>query len=214
MQEDPVKQNGPKKDMQGFRRLSYDIPVRFMSYWTQINEICDLRPENVLEIGIGNGFVAKYIEDRGLNVTTMDFNKNLCPDICASVLDIPLESDSFDVVVCCEVLEHLPYTDFLKALAEIQRVTRRHVVISLPDARRFFALRIGVYHFKKFQTDIDIWVIDKIDKDHEWEINQPGYTKKRISSDIEKAGFKIIKHFRDYRGLANRFFILEKSPAQ
>lgn len=214
MQEESVKQNSLKKDMQGFRRLSYDIPVRFMSYWTQINETCDLEPESVLEIGIGNGFVSKYIEDRGLNVTTMDFNKNLCPDICASVLDIPLESDSFDVVVCCEVLEHLPYTDFQKALAEIQRVTRRHVVISLPDARKFFTLRVGVHRGKMFQTNFDIWRIGKIDKDHEWEINQPGYTKKRISSDIEKAGFKIIKQFRDYCGIANRFFILEKSPAQ
>lgn len=214
MQEDSLKQNGPKKDMQGFRRLTYDSPDRFLSYWHQINEICSLMPKEILEIGIGNGFVSKYIKDRGLNVTTMDINENLCPDICASVLDIPLEDDSFDVVACCEVLEHLPYTDLPKALAQIKKVTRRYAIISLPDARKFFTFRIGVDRGKIFQRYFDVWRIARIDEHHQWEINQPGYANKRISSDIENAGFRIIKNFRTYRGLPHRYFVLEKSPAQ
>ncbi len=211
MQEDSVKQNGPKKKLSGMYRLSYDIPGRFLSYWSQINEIFSLMSDDILEIGIGNGFVSKYIKDRGYNVTTIDILEELQPDICASVLDIPLEDDSFDVVVCCEVLEHLPYTDFPKALAQIRRVTRRYVVISLPDSRKFFTLRVGVNRGKIFQTDFDIWKIGKIDKCHIWEINQPGYSNKRISSDIEKVGFTIIKNFRDYRGIWNRYFVLEKT---
>jgi len=36
----------------------YDSKSRFISYWHQIYEIVRLRPKNVLEIGIGNGFVS------------------------------------------------------------------------------------------------------------------------------------------------------------
>lgn len=210
MKEDSQKQNGPGKKLHGFYQLSYDSPDRFLSYWYQINEICSLKPNEILEIGIGNGFVAKYIKERLINITTMDIKEDLHPDICASVLDIPLESDSFDVVACCEVLEHLPYSDFLVALAQIRRVTRQYAIISLPDARKFFTFRIGVHRGKIFEKNFDVWRIAKPNKYHQWEVNQPGYPNKRISADIEKAGFRVIKNFRTYRGMPHRYFVLEK----
>lgn len=43
---------------------NYDWKGRFCSYWHQINEIIELGPNRVLEIGIGNGFVSKYLKDR------------------------------------------------------------------------------------------------------------------------------------------------------
>lgn len=95
MTEDSSTQNTSAKKKKGFYQLSYDSPDRFLSYWHQINEICSLEPDKVLEIGIGNGFVAKYIKDRGFNMTTMDIKEDLEPDICGSVLDIPLEKRVF-----------------------------------------------------------------------------------------------------------------------
>jgi 2-polyprenyl-3-methyl-5-hydroxy-6-metoxy-1,4-benzoquinol methylase len=47
-----------------------------------------------------------------------------------SVVDLPFADDSFDLVVCLEVLEHLP--DPNAALAELERVSAGHVVISVP----------------------------------------------------------------------------------
>jgi len=47
---------------------SYDSKGRFISYWYQINEIIKLNPKKVLEIGIGNGFVSKYLKERKVNI--------------------------------------------------------------------------------------------------------------------------------------------------
>jgi len=48
--------------------MSYDSKERFISYWYQINEIIKLNLKRVLEIGIGNSFVSKYLEERGIEV--------------------------------------------------------------------------------------------------------------------------------------------------
>jgi len=106
---------------------------RFISYWHQINEVRSLKPEKVLEIGIGNGFVSKYLKERGLDVIILDILNELKSDITVCVLSIPFLSESFDIATCFEVLEHLPYSDFKKALKEIRRVSKKHVILSLPD---------------------------------------------------------------------------------
>ena len=109
---------------------SYDLKGRFISYWHQIHEIIRLRPKRVLEIGIGNGFVSKYLKERRTNVLTLDIDKNLNPDIVGSVLDVPFSDNSFEVVVCYELLEHLQYENFYKALSEIFRVSKSYAILS------------------------------------------------------------------------------------
>jgi SAM-dependent methyltransferase len=44
---------------------------------------------------------------------------------------LPFADNSFDCVVCCEVLEHLDNLHFI--LSELVRVSRRYVIISLPN---------------------------------------------------------------------------------
>ena len=53
------------------------------------------------------------------------------------IYNIGIPDDSFDVVYCFEVLEHLHEPD--KALAEMARVARGHVVLSVPH-EPFFCL--------------------------------------------------------------------------
>lgn len=72
----------------------------------------------MLEIGIGNGLVCKYLKERDVNITTLDIKENVKPDVVGNVLDMPLDDNSFDVVACYEVLEHLPYEKFHAALSE------------------------------------------------------------------------------------------------
>src|SRR3989344_860983 len=112
--------------------LKYDSKERWVSYWYQIKEVKEQNPKTVLEIGVGNKVVSDYLKKIGLKVTTCDFDKNLKPDVVADVLDLPFKKESFDVVLCAEVLEHLPFGKFSKALKEIHRVTQTSAIITLP----------------------------------------------------------------------------------
>ena len=50
----------------------------------------------------------------------------------ASIVELPFDDDHFDVVTCMEVLEHVPDDVFLPGLAELRRVCKRQLVMSVP----------------------------------------------------------------------------------
>lgn len=192
----------------------YVSKERFCSYWHQINEIMILNPESILEIGIGDGLVSNYLKHKGLNIITMDIDEGLNPDYVGSVLSMPFSDKCFEVISCFEVLEHLPYDDFYKALNEIYRVSRRYVVISLPDATRAYPLYIKMPKIGKFRILVPVPRLKvlkhKFDGQHYWEIGKMSYPLHRIIDDIKKCAFQLVKCYRVFEMPYHRFFILEK----
>lgn len=206
----------PQVQSNHYFNKSYDTKERFSSYWHQVNEIRLPEPKSVLEVGIGNGFVANYLKQRGLDITTLDIDVRLNPDCVGSVLDIPFTSSNFEVVACFEVLEHLPYKDVYKALKEIRRVTKKHVILSLPDCSLSYRL---YFHIPKTKIKIFKRLIpiprliplkDKFDGEHYWEIGKDRYPLRKIKNEIQEAGFKIEKTYRVFELPSHRFFILRK----
>jgi len=110
----------------------YDTLERFQSYWLQLHEATQLGG-SILEIGIGNGTISAVLRTRGLEVVTVDIDRELGPDVVADIRDLPLDDGSFDGVLACEVLEHIPWDDVPRALGELRRVARRWAVISVPS---------------------------------------------------------------------------------
>jgi ubiquinone/menaquinone biosynthesis C-methylase UbiE len=195
---------------------SYDTKERFISYWHQINEVISLNPKEILEMGIGNGFVRNYLKEKGIKIKTLDIDKRLNPDVAGSVLEIPFIDESFEVVVCYEVLEHLPYNDFPKALKEIYRVSRKHVVLSLPDVTTVYRVNIELPKIRrpiKKLIQRPFYKPDQhtFDGEHYWEIGKAGYPLERIELDIRQSGLNIIKTYRVFEFSYHRFFALEKS---
>ena len=197
----------------------YDTKERFISYWHQINEIINLNPMRVLEIGIGNGFVSGYLKKRGVNIITLDIDRGLNPDIVGSTLDLPFLDNTFDAMACYEVLEHLPYKNFKCALAEMFRVSNSYVIISLPDANLGYPVYLPKIDIKKFKIrTIKILIpipylrkpIHHFDGEHYWEIGKSGYPLNKIINEINSIGFKIIKTYKVFDAPYHRFFVLEK----
>src|SRR5690606_16965503 len=63
----------------------YISPQRMLTYWHQIREVMARRPARVLEVGVGTGLVASYLRASGIDVTTVDINEALEPDVVGSV---------------------------------------------------------------------------------------------------------------------------------
>lgn len=202
------------KEQFHYFKPDYDTKGRFCSYWHQINEVMSLKPKKVLEMGIGNGFVARYLKEKGLDVITLDVVQELKPDATGSVLSIPFASESFDIATCFEVLEHLPYSDFKKALEEIRRVSKKHVILSLPDHTSVYRFDIELPRIKPIKKLIPHPfprpAPHKYDGVHYWIIGRTNYPLKKIKLDIERTDFKVIKTYRVFEFYGHRFFLLEK----
>lgn len=193
---------------------SYCSTRRFISFAEQIKNIINTNPDSVLEVGIGNGFVSDFIRKKGLNITTVDFDKELNPDYTASIMELPFKNDSFDCVCCFEVLEHLPFKCFNTALQELQRVSKQDVLISLPDAGKcipfVFPIPDPKYKVRLYRRLIEIPFLKKehtFDGQHYWEINKKGYDLDFVSIFINRY-FEIKDTYRLFSVPYHRFFNL------
>lgn len=206
---------GPSYTKKYFR-LNYGTKQRFVSYWHQVSEILSICPQGgrVLEIGVGSGLVHWYLENCGLDITTLDITLQLQPQVCGDVTRIPFRDNAFDLVAAFEILEHIPYEKTLIALSELQRVTRQHVVISVPDHTRVFRFMATIPKVGIVRSSIEVpLAVGKYPRgdEHEWEIGVKGYTAKRLERDISAAGFNIMRNYRPYEHPSHRFFTLKKA---
>ena len=191
--------------------IKYDWRTRWVSYWYQINEVLNLDPRDVLEIGIGNKTVSNYLNNQNIATTSLDIDRSLKPDIVGNVLKLPFEDNSFDVVLCAEVLEHLPFKEFEKALSELKRVTKKYMVLSLPHFGHSlkFSFKIPLIKEKKFAIRIPFPKAHQFNGEHYWEIGKKGYQLLKIKG-ILKRYFKIKKDFIPFENQYHHFFVLEK----
>jgi ubiquinone/menaquinone biosynthesis C-methylase UbiE len=191
---------------------------RFASYQYQLETCLDLKPKNILEIGIGPGIMAGFLRKQGKKITTCDFDKSLKPDVVADIRKLPFKNKSFNLVMAFQVLEHLPFKESLKALREMKRVSSRYVFISVPYTslvfygysklipflRAFgFVIRFPIFLFKKHDKNVGTG-------EHYWEIGKKGYSLNFIKKQIKKQGFKIKKTGCPKLNPAHYFFVLEK----
>ena len=58
-----------------------------------------------------------------------------------SIYDLASVQDSADLVICCEVLEHLEYPE--AGLKALQRVVDRHLIVSVPREPLWCALNLA-----------------------------------------------------------------------
>jgi len=119
----------------------YDDQIRLDTYKEQINQVLKVKPSSVLEVGIGNKSVYRKIKKREIKIIGCDYARDLEPDVIGNVIALPFKDNSFDTVLCAEVLEHLPFEKGMEGLRELKRVAKRYIVLTLPQLSlddRFF----------------------------------------------------------------------------
>lgn len=109
--------------------------------------------ESVLDAGAGEGITLRKIKDKHIGkkhegIEYMDeaieIGKKVNPDITikkGNIYELPYKDATFDLVICTEVLEHLD--DPKKALQELRRVSKKYLILSVPNEPWFTFQRIA-----------------------------------------------------------------------
>ncbi len=193
--------------------LGYNSKARWLSYWYQISETLEVSPENVLVIGKGSGVTEKTIHslsNNNIHVVTLDINYAVNSDVVGEVAGLPFRNDSFDAIICCQVLEHIPYDKLTVSLSEMQRVARKRVVLSLPHGRKHLRMVIDAPLLGERQLILKNPITKRncSSKQHYWEIGR-GVSHKEVVRQMRRI-FDIEKEYLNEISCDHRFFILKR----
>jgi glycosyltransferase involved in cell wall biosynthesis len=133
------------------RRLSHLLltgkrSIDLAAYWAsprereRVTDLLDIVPKgysSILDIGGRDGHISALLTSQFESVTCLDLEKpNVSNEKVVAVkgdvtkLDYP--DNHFDVVLCAEVLEHIPPDLLARACSEITRVAKHAVVVGVP----------------------------------------------------------------------------------
>lgn len=129
-----------------------ESPVNYETYWRTsrgsyserfVAQVCETFGfDSVLDVGSGDGTVVRQFLKRQKQAYGIEYSKEAtktyCPDLMASghvvngsLTDLPFADDSFDLVFCSEVLEHIEPNSVEMAVAEIARVAKRNLFLTI-----------------------------------------------------------------------------------
>lgn len=104
---------------------------------TNLMELIPCKAEAAMDVGAREGFLSLKLVDYYNRVTALDLvkpnvNHNEVDVVQGDVTSLGFADNSFDMVMCAEVLEHIPPRLLEKACSELVRVSKRHVIIGVP----------------------------------------------------------------------------------
>src|SRR3989344_207295 len=182
----------------------YDNKERFISYFNQKSLIFQSLPNkhsSVLEIGAGNGFLKNYLVAQGVNVKTLDFDQTLHPDYVGDVRNISaVVKDKFDVVVCFEVLEHIPFEDVEKTIMQLRDLTKGTLIISVPQVNIYATFWMKLSLLRPISLYLGIPAFfrrHKFDGQHHWELGAKGFRERRLKKIFSNLNLKLRKTYTD-----------------
>lgn len=117
----------------------------------------DSRPTRPLEVGAGEGVISARLHERFGSCTSLDLPDEILRQewltrpgpryLNGDAQQLPFADNSFDLVVCVEVLEHL--VDPAKGLRELARVGTRHLLLSVPREPIFRGCNLAAGRYVK-----------------------------------------------------------------
>jgi hypothetical protein len=186
---------------------------RWASLWHQVDEIQGVATDRILEIGPGRGILKAICLTYGIDLETLDFDPDLKPDYVSSVTSMPFKDDHFKVVCAFQVLEHLEFEQSCRAFAEIVRISRGKIIVSLPNARPVWRIQFPIPKIMMFDVLVEkpLWRPPEhmFDGEHYWEIGKKNYPLEKIIGNFSQFA-NLERHYRNKEFPYHHFFIFNK----
>lgn len=108
---------------------------------TRIDKTLSMIPndtKSVLDVGCGDGRITNVLSERFAFVVGTDISYNALKHVKGKKVlskgtTLPFQDGSFDLVITCEVLEHILYHDYFNALKELERVSKNYILVTVPN---------------------------------------------------------------------------------
>jgi 2-polyprenyl-3-methyl-5-hydroxy-6-metoxy-1,4-benzoquinol methylase len=148
--------------------------------------------KRVLDVGCSSGYLARPLVERGCVVVGIERDRNaadvartVCEDVLVGdveTMELPFQHESFDVVLCGDLVEHLRDPDrFLARVRPFLRPTGR-LVLSTPNVANW-AMRLSLLGGRWQYTDRGI-----LDRTHAYL-----FTRRTLVEAVQRAGYRVVE---------------------
>ncbi len=133
---------------------------------TLVEEVRKLNPQSILDVGCGEGFTLERLRTEGIGKKlegvdyldrAVELGMKEHPELTlkqGSIFDLKYKDNSFDVVICSEVLEHIENP--AEGLKELVRVSKKYCILSVPNEPFFMGGNfIRGKNLSRFGNDIE-----------------------------------------------------------
>ena len=104
--------------------------------YTNIRKLIPKDVNSIIDIGCGNGLITNKLgtefDITGVDRSSKALELVTTTKIQASCDNIPVENNSYDLVLSSELLEHLDDQTFTKTISEINRISNKYILVSVP----------------------------------------------------------------------------------
>jgi 2-polyprenyl-3-methyl-5-hydroxy-6-metoxy-1,4-benzoquinol methylase len=148
--------------------------------------------KRVLDVGCSSGYLARPLVERGCVVVGIEREpaaaevaRTICEDVLVGdveTMELPFQHESFDVVLCGDLVEHLRDPDrFLARVRPFLRPTGR-LVLSTPNVANW-AMRLSLLGGRWHYTDRGI-----LDRTH-----AHLFTRRTLVEALQRAGYRVVE---------------------
>ena len=187
-------------------------PKRMSSYGHQYALAMNTNCSTFLNIGSANWILSSLLKQQNKFVIDLDIDLSINPNVLGSLPKLPFPNNSFEVVMCFQVLEHLPFIMLEDCLKELCRISSKFITLSLPDQTSSYYEKIKKLIYFLVHNPRKWYRFNKkqIDPEHFWEIGINGISYSKIETIITDLNIIANTHFRNELFNYHHFFLLEK----
>ncbi len=115
--------------------------------------------KSIIDIGCGDGRIINILSQKYEDTVGVDYSETLLKKVKTKTIKsschhINVGDNSYDLVICCEVLEHLPDEIFRQTINELKRISRKYILISTPYQEN---LRLRYVKCDKCENIFNAW---------------------------------------------------------
>ena len=201
---------GIQKSADEYFSIKYLDPARMSSYGHQFSLAMSTNGDTFLNIGSANNLLNYMLTKQGKYVTDLDLDIRTSPTVTAILPNLPFSNNSFNVVLCFQLLEHLPFSMLPDCLRELKRVSNKNIILSLPDtsSSKREKVKYKIYKTIKHPREWRIYRFREKNKEHFWEIGDGDVTIKMIIDVLNAERLILQKHYRNKFNPYHHFFVL------
>ncbi len=198
----------PVPDEQRRRWHAYYTDKRILHQWFQVHLLRDLPVTRVLEVGPYWGLVTSMLANAGYTVTTLDVSPMPPPlgaagHVQADIRALrPEQCAGHDVIIACEVLEHIHWPQVDAVLAAMAGSGTPWLILSVPYEGTQFGLTLYLNRhvfrrrsfLRKFRFLKRFRIRDHEDFDaHKWEVGYRETPLSALRDKVQAAGWRIAR---------------------